>query len=161
MHFWVPSQLAPSFLGWIVIGAVVLIDFCVFLYSRLGTFEISVSAPRVRNRIVVSLTLTNPNAWCRSGRSIHEFTRMLIFAGARVSLIVFPFELWFMGHCLVYCICGIFFSYNIIDMLLPMPRTANGSTTVGALGTHQKIRYSEFAIGTYTHSYLAVFFPVV
>jgi hypothetical protein len=83
-----------------------------------------------------------------TGRPIHELTRLLLFAGVRVSLIAFTFEYWFMGHCLVFCICGIFFGYNIVDAYWPVVSSPT------ALNSKQ-FRFSQFAEGVCmaTHSH--------
>ena len=37
-HYLISASLAPYFLGWVVAAAVVVVDLCMYLYSRFGTY---------------------------------------------------------------------------------------------------------------------------
>jgi hypothetical protein len=50
---------------------------------------------------------------------------MLIFAGARVALVAWPFDYWFIGHCVGFLLCGVFFAFNLVDHYLPLPSRSN------------------------------------
>ena len=69
-----------------------------------------------------------------AGGSINEFTRIIIFAGARFALISFGFDQWFIGFCVVYLLYGLWFASGLVDHLMPMPSLSVGGQTVSGTG---------------------------